>query len=77
MKNISDSDLLTLNFSKTNSDDTILWLLGSYLEETWRVHKQGLWSMKKERIFGFLRYKYKKDQCGARVQLSDIPELKL
>ena len=77
MQNVSNLDLLTLNIPKIEADSTFLWLLGSCLEETWKVlYTQGAVRLNKGRIFGFLRYKYKKDQCGSRVQLMEIPELK-
>ena len=77
IQNVSNLDLITLNFPKSEADSTFLWLLGSYLEETWKVlYTQSSVKLNKGRMFGFLRYKYKKDQLGSRVQLMEIPEFK-
>ena len=76
MCTISNLDLITLNFPKCQSDTTAVWVLGSYLEETWReIYTEGSRCLKRGRLFGFLKYKYRKDQIGSRVQLLNIPEL--
>ena len=75
MSNISPLDLITLNFSKTEADVGIVWLLGRYLEEIWRlVYRKNVNYVSKEKVFGFLTFKYKADQLGSRVKLSEIPE---
>ena len=78
MCKLSNLDLITLNFSKCESDTTVVWVLGSYLEEAWReIYTEGSRSLKRGRLFGFLKYKYRKDQMGSRVQLLNIPELEI
>ena len=73
---ISNLDLITLNFPKYSNDLTAVWLLGRYMEIVWKsVYVNGSRKVQKGKIFGYLKYKYKADQLGARRTLSEIPEL--
>ena len=75
-RNIQDLDLISLRFSKSKFDAEITWVIASYVNEVWKLMNRGkIQHVNKAKLFGFLKYKYKKDQLGARMQLQCIPEL--
>ena len=68
---ISNDDLIRLNFELSSVDMEITWLIGTYLAEVWtQVHIKKVFLIKKERFFGWLRFKFKNDQVGARPNLN-------
>ena len=72
----SHLELLTMNFSKSERDMEIVWLLGSFMLEAWLVHQQkGSAGLSRGYLFGYLRYKFKEDQLGARPKFKLIPGL--
>ena len=72
----SHLELLTMIFSKSERDMEIVWLLGSFMLEAWLVHQQkGSASLSRGYLFGYLRYKFKEDQLGARPKFQLIPGL--
>ena len=53
----------------------LVWLMGRYLEESWRLVKGNEGNrLSKRKFFGFLKFKYRVDQLGAKMPL-DISEL--
>ena len=67
--NISNMDLITLNFPKNTNDLFCVWLIGNYMETIWNtVYVQNV-HLRKERVFRYLKFKYKADQLGARPSL--------
>ena len=73
LSDISSLDLLTLNFRKCDSDKEVVWLVGSYMEEVWRViFRKGSTKLSKKQVFGFLTFKFKADQQGSRGKLKEI-----
>ena len=69
-------DLISLNFSRNSYEKEIVWLIASYISEIWKTfEKQSDQTVNKENLFGFLKYKYKKNQMGSRLQLQEIPDL--
>ena len=65
----NDADLLTLIFPGTKFDKKIMWLLGSYFEYVWSfIYVKGV-TVCRAQLFGHLRFKYKKDQLGARANM--------
>ena len=72
---VSNSTLINLTFPKCTNENEIVWLLGQFISAVWtEVHVKGGGELKSETFFGFLRFKYKADQLGARRRLS-IPGL--
>ena len=72
---LTDLQWITLDFPKTREFDHYVWLIGNYVDLVWQtVHGRG-GLLKKERVFGYLKYKYKADQLGARVPFV-IPALR-
>jgi len=68
--NIDDQTLLTLNFPKSNYENEVMWLIGAYVEHIWHLFQsEGVSSVEKRKIFGFLKFKFKASQLGSRVQL--------
>ena len=75
-QNLSNLDLIHFNWSKSASDDEAVWLIGNYLDVIWNLsYRKRVNFLKKETVFGFLKFKFKEDQFGARYKLKHIPEL--
>ena len=71
----SDLELITLTFPKGDFEKEIAWIVSTYVTEIWRIHCKGSSFPNREQMFGFLRFKFKQDQIGARVKLNEIPGL--
>ena len=73
---VTNLDLITLNLPKIKADGEVAWLIGIFLEETWKFFKGNEGNRLSERkLFGFLKFKFRADQLGARMPL-DIDELR-
>ena len=60
MKDIVDSAMLLLRIPKTSVDEEITWLLSEYVRFVWDcVNCEGAGSLSKEKLFGFLTFKYR------------------
>ena len=71
-----NSSLLNLTFPPCTAEKEIVWLVGHYVEKVWiSLFKTGSSLIKKEEFFGYLRFKFKADQLGARHRMSHIPGL--
>ena len=69
----SNLELLSLKFVSILYETEVTWLLGAYISEVWKlVQKRGSFRNREE-FFGFLKYKFKNDQHGARLKLKSIP----
>ena len=71
--NISDIDLLTLNFDGGSYCTEVTWLIGSYVHEVWTKICADGGNISQEELFGFLRFKFKNDQIGSRMKMKIIP----
>ena len=68
-------DLISLNFNRNSYEKEIVWLVTSYVYEIWKkFSRKSEQNVKKEQMFGFLKYKYRKNQLGARLKLQEIRE---
>ena len=57
------------------NDAVSVWLVERYMEEVWQViYRNKAAVMDKGRLFGYLKFKNRSDQLGARSSLN-IPEL--
>ena len=76
-RSCSNLDLLTLNFSSVYFETEVTWLIGAYVAELWsRVENNGkVWG--RDELFGFLTFKFKNDQQGARLRLKQIPNFSM
>ena len=72
---IHNFDLLSLRFDRNLFENEIVWLISSYVSEIWRIFRRNEQNVQKEKLFGFLKYKYRKNQMGARLKLQEIQEL--
>ena len=71
----SDWELVNLLFPGSASENEAVWLVGSYIAWVWReVYIHGKTRLRADQFFGFLRFKYKSDQLGARLPLV-MPDL--
>ena len=72
---VSNSVLILLRFPKSSRDNEITWLVGNYVNKVWEIiYGDGKTHVSKDVMFGFLKYKYRCDQLGARAPLN-IPTL--
>ena len=73
---VPDESLIRFMFPVSRYDTEVVWLLGNYLAEIWKlVHIRGDFKVKCEELFGFLKFKYKQDQQGARVHMNIIIDI--
>ena len=66
-------DLLTLRVPnlKNRRDSELVWIVSTYVFEVWnQLHEKEVSNISKEMMFGFLRFKYRSYQYGARPLLS-------
>ena len=73
---VSDSDLINLLLPRNRCSNEVIWLVGSYVGEAWNclvIKSAGMLS--EDKFFGFLKFKYKMVQLGARLPLDQIPGL--
>ena len=81
LPNVSSSsnlnfDLISLRFDRNLYENEIVWLISSYVSEIWRIfNRRNEQNVQKEKLFGFLKYKYRKNQMGARLKLQEIQDL--
>ena len=67
---VSDQALITLCIPKSSYDKEITWIVGAYIDYVWRIlHVEGTSVIDKKKLFGYLKFKYRAGQLGARVQL--------
>ena len=64
----SDWEFLNLLFPGSNCENEATWLVGTYAAWVWReIYILGKSWLRGDQFFGFLRFKYKSDQLGARL----------
>ena len=66
-------ELLSLKFVSRHFEAEITWLVGAYVSEVWKMVQRRGSFRDREELFGFLKYKFKNDQLGARLYLKPIP----
>ena len=73
---VSDEEIINLRLPKNRCSNEVIWLIGSYVGEVWRtLYAKGGAELNEAQFFGFLKFKYKIDQLGARLVLNQIPGL--
>jgi len=51
----------------------MLWLIAAYLAEIWKIrYLKHEADVDRHKMFGFLKFKYRMDQVGARCRLEQI-----
>ena len=71
----SDWEFMNLLFPGSKSENEATWLVGTYAAWVWKeIYIHGKSWLRAEQFFGFLRFKYKSDQLGARLPFA-IPNL--
>ena len=72
----SNWELINLLLPSSSREKEAIWLVGTYIARTWEeTFVRGRAWLRAEQFFGFLRFKYKSDQLGARTPLGAIPGL--
>ena len=75
-EDVSDWCLINYFMPKNAYEDETVWLIGNFIAKVWQeLYGRNVERLKDERFFGFLTYKFKDDQRGARKSLRDIPGL--
>ena len=70
---VPNKDLINFRFPKSAFDTEVTWLLGSYIYFVWMdLHVRQNHLVDSNKFFGFLKFKYKKDQLGARAPLNIV-----
>ena len=73
---VSNWELINLRLPNHMNTNEVIWLLGTYVGEAWSsLFAKGAVKLNAAQLFGFMKFKYKSDQLGARVQLNHIPGL--
>ena len=72
-KNVTDFQLLCFNFKSANHGAEISWLLGNYVHEVWTKFINKGRIIRRGELFGYLKFKFKQDQLGARFKMKSIP----
>ena len=68
--NLSDWIIINYLLPRTEFEDEITWLLGNYIAKAWSdLFARNTVMLKEEEFFGFLSFKFKDDQRGARKQM--------
>ena len=66
----SDNELIRLLFSTGSRDREAVWLIANYIWKVWDTIFIRKEEINSDEFFGFLKFKYKADQTGARHQLN-------
>ena len=74
-EDITNFKMINFNMCRSSWENEAVWLLGNYVSRAWSILSSGSQIIKEEEFFGFLRFKFRCDQSGARVTMSDIPGL--
>ena len=75
-ENIENSELIRYKWPKSKQEKEAVWLLANYVKKTWtEIYEKRHDYLKKEQIFGFLKFKFRDDQQGARYPMTSIPGL--
>ena len=73
---VSDWKIINLCLPNNRNNNEVIWLLSSYVREVWAsLYVKGDAKLNAAQFFGFLKFKYKNDQLGARMPLNQIPGL--
>jgi len=73
---VENSDLVRYILPACSAMKEVVWLWGIYFEKTWKdLHLHGYERLNADEFFGYLKFKYKADQLGARHSLEYIPGL--
>ena len=73
---VSDWEMIYLRLPNNRSSNEVIWLISSYVGEVWSsLYVKGVPELNDAQFFGFLKFKYKNDQLGARLPLNQIPGL--
>ena len=74
-EDLPNEKIINYNWNSSNYENEAVWLLGNYLAKSWVIISSTNHELKEEEFFGFLRFKFRSDQSGARVSMADISGL--
>ena len=68
--NTSNWTIINYLLPKTDFENEIAWLIGNYVAKVWNeLYTRNVVMLKEEEFFGFLSFKFKDDQRGARTKM--------
>ena len=75
-EDISNWKMINFMWPKSRQEKETAWLMGTYLATSWQfLNVRETSILDKEEYFGFLKFKFKADQLGARHCLNPLPWL--
>ena len=75
-EDLRDWEWINFFMPKNEYELETVWLIGNYVARVWTetfIHNVA--ELKEEEFFGYLAFKFKEDQRGARLQMKIIPGL--
>ena len=69
---VSNLDLLTLFLPPRSDDYGIIWFLGKYVYYVWMMVYENEREAEVEKLFGFLKYKYKSEEVQVSSKLDTV-----
>ena len=73
---ISNENIIKLQFPSSDYDTELVWLICNYTTKVWTdIFASKELHIKKDELFGFLRFKYKEDQQGSRLPMRRILDI--
>ena len=73
---VASYDLFHYLFPSCPKEREVVWLLGNYVGRIWdELHVKSSKTIDAEEFFGYLTFKYKSDQFGAKIPLGVVPGL--
>ena len=74
--NTTDWSLINFFAQKSAYESEMVWLIGNYIAFVWtELYVRNKDMLKDREFFGYLTYKFKEDQQGARWKMQDIQGL--
>ena len=72
MQDVSNWHLINFLLPDKSKEFEAVWLIGNYLAKVWELTEKGTPLIKERALFGYLRFKFKTEQNGARHRLEPI-----
>ena len=73
-QSVTNWDLLNLIFPNQHFESECTWLIGNYVSYVWNaIYIKGQCVISFDQLFGFLKFKFKSDQIGARKPMCQLP----
>ena len=74
LSSLTDLQFISLDIPKVKEEVSYVWLIGNCMDLIWKTVHFHEAQLKREELFGFLRFKYKADQLGARLPMQVLAQ---